>query len=83
MFFIIILQTMLHNLDEEKLFLDITKNGSTLARAHVGYSNFENGSTMVTTHLVQGERIMVRITLGSQFWGEFYTTFAGFRISST
>lgn len=70
------------NSNETFTALDIVKNGVYLARAHAGYSPYENGSAMVVARVDQGDRISVDVGAGGQFYGSDYTTFSGFRISS-
>nr|KAG5707746.1 hypothetical protein BaRGS_003321 [Batillaria attramentaria] len=59
--YVFFLQTLHHNNDDTKVFLDIMKNDRFLTRAHAGFTAFENGSTLAVTHLNQGDTIEVQV----------------------
>ncbi|KAK7110095.1 cerebellin-3-like [Littorina saxatilis] len=70
-----------HGSDGTYIQMVIKKGNTVLGTAEAGYSPFEHGTMMVTTHLTQGDVISVQTTHGSMVYGVQATSFSGVRIS--
>lgn len=70
---------MQRNDEEERTFMALIMKGSTsIGVAEAGYSPYEHGSMLVTTHLERGDTVCVKVHVGTTVYGSMSTVFSGF-----
>ena len=79
--YVLSLSLQRHGSEEDTIIMAIKKGGATLAVAEAGYSPFEHGTMVVTSHLNRGDVISVQPVHGSVVYGGMSTFFTVFRIS--
>lgn len=64
--------------DESTFIASIVKGSTPIGVAEAGYSPYEHGSMLVTTHLEPGDTVCVKAILGTIVFGSMSTVFSGF-----
>lgn len=67
-----------HGDDESTFIASIVKGTTTIGVTEAGYSPFEHGSMLVTTHLERGDTVCVKASHGTTVYGGMSTVFSGF-----
>lgn len=79
--YVLSLNIQRHGSDQDTIIMAIRKGDTTLGAAEAGYSPYEHGTTVVTTHLKEGDAVTVQPVHGTVVYGGLSTVFSAFRIS--